>query len=109
MASGDILEGDITTSSCGTASPCGQDARLNSAASWIPSSADQNPYIQVHFGAYHMITSIITRGGSNKWITSFKISYGSDEADMEMYTELHNGAEIVSVITLYSYGLINIR
>ncbi|XP_030839423.1 EGF-like repeat and discoidin I-like domain-containing protein 3 [Strongylocentrotus purpuratus] len=96
MESGDISNADITTSSCATTSPCGHEARLNAMTSWMAALNDQTePYIQIHLRAYHMITAIVTQGGTDKWVTSFKISYGVEETDLTIYTDVDEGTEMV--------------
>lgn len=98
MESGDISNADITTSSCATTSPCGHEARFNAMTSWMAASNDQmEPYIQIHLRAYHMITAIVTQGRTNKWVTSFKISYGVEETDLTIYTDVDNGNEMVTL------------
>ncbi|XP_041484821.1 lactadherin-like [Lytechinus variegatus] len=94
MESGDISDADIITSSCQSTPPCGHEARLNSIMPWSAASGDQtNPYIQVNLGAYHMITAVVTKGDVSGWVTSFKISYGSEETDLMLLADIENGNE----------------
>nr|XP_054772180.1 lactadherin-like [Lytechinus pictus] len=97
IESGDIVVDDITTSSCSDGSVgCSEGVRLNSILAWKAAPDDQtNAFIQVHILMYHMITAIITQGGANGLVTSFKISYGPKETELTFYEDAVDGIEMV--------------
>lgn len=55
--------------------------KLNSTNSWQPLSNSPTEFVQFDFLEPRNITSLVTKGGPNGWVTSFTVLYSHDQKD----------------------------
>lgn len=102
MASGEILDSQITASSRYTNYKASY-ARLNMtndngmiAGGWIKARSDENSWLKVDFLQITTVNEISTQGRvlQDRWVTSYNISYGNDGVNFQFHEE--NGQTKVS-------------
>ena len=94
IESGAILDTALTSSTCYSSLYCTQHARLNGASAWLPNALNQNQWLQVSFDSRYLITSIITQGrsGVTQWVTSYTLSYSTNNLDWSENLDEYSGA-----------------
>ena len=91
MASGYILDTDITSSSVQNASTPAKNARLNyiKGSSWCAEANDSKPYLQVELERLFIICAVSTQGNSHgdQWVKTYKLQLSTDGVTWKDYTE----------------------
>ena len=86
MATGRILDKDITASSELDSDSSASNARLGNMKAWIPRSNDPHPWIQVNLQYRKNLTAIVTQGFNGSFVKSYYVSYGDDGNNWMNYT-----------------------
>ena len=79
MASGDISDTQIITSSGSGKARLGVD-------SWQPTASDLSPFVKVEFPTAHEITAILVKGAGNQFYQSLAIYYTIGGVTAPLYT-----------------------
>ena len=91
MASGYILDTDITSSSAQNTSTPAKNARLNyiKGSSWCAAANDSKPYLQIELDRLYIICAVSTQGNSQgeQWVKSYKLQLSKDGVTWKDYTE----------------------
>jgi len=101
MRNNAISHGHISASSQFDADHAPFHGRLRfkeGAGCWSPSSIDANQWLQVDLGSiYTKVTRVATQGrhSQNQWVTKYKLQYGDDGVNFQIYTENEQSADKV--------------
>ena len=118
MENGAILDSQVSASSTHTWSNFPTLARLNlqpasPLGSWVASSTDSYPWLQVDFFTHAKISGIITQGqaDTSSFVATFTVSFGNNNKDFQKYEEFRRvkvsswAAEMV-VNTVFEFCII---
>ena len=94
MENGAILDSQVSASSTHALSNSPALARLNlqppsPLGSWVASSSDSSPWLQVDFLTHAKISGIITQGqaDTSSFVATFTISFSNNNKDFQSYEE----------------------
>ena len=92
-----IVDSQISASSVHAWSTSPTLARLNlqlpsPLGSWVASSSDSSPWLQVDFLTHAKVIAIITQGQADtpSFVGTFTVSYGNNNEDFQQYEEFES-------------------
>ena len=108
MASGAILDDQITASSTYNSGLSASKSRLHSNKAWAAHSKDEHQWLQIDLGVEYTtnVTKVATQGSSvhNEWVTKYKLQYSHNGTNFQFYRDSgQNTDKVETVINVHFF------
>jgi len=102
MASGAILDDQITASSTNNNGLSAHKSRLHSNKAWAAGSKDEHQWLKIDLGVEYTtnVTKVATQGRSDKdeWVTGYKLDYSHNGMNFQFYKDSGQNTDKVETV-----------
>ena len=96
MQSKEISDALITSSTAYRDGLKAHYARLWGTTSWVPTSDDPNPWIQINFVLTVTILEVLTQGrdSTSQWVKNYKVAFAQETNSFDFYRDENGGEKV---------------